>query len=337
MNYLNNTKPNPRLLIFLPLVTYIISYFYLAYYHGNFFIFNTIVHEGGKYTLLQTMFYASHFLGHIPVCTVLAFFFVGIYLCLTKTDLELSFSKKIWSIAILLILLLVFSAYVSLHVFGYEDTVSFIGQKKQSVVRYEEGGNWKLSLPSTIMLFFLIPVYIYIIRKIFNRNIEFNSRGVFYIFLALALFFLYTFLFNRNISDAFLEVWKDPRYLAHSVREALTFPLTYFPILMYFILNNEKKDSGSRRDKQHRNFKYLIVFLGLIFTLGLFYQSYIPLTKGIGSLAQKPGFAKGGKLGISYLLASHYFEHFLDTIYFALLCLLLHGLAMNSSKQVRRI
>ena len=40
--------------------------------------------------------------------------------------------------------------------------------------------------------------------------------------------------------------------------------------------------------------------------------------EGVGTLAQKPEFAKGGELSVIYLLASHFFEHFLDTIFFAL-------------------
>src|ERR1700690_240417 len=72
-----------RFLITLPILTYATSYLYLALYHGRALLFNTVVHEGGTYSLLQTMFYASHFLGHIPVHVVLAFFFTGCYMCLS--------------------------------------------------------------------------------------------------------------------------------------------------------------------------------------------------------------------------------------------------------------
>jgi hypothetical protein len=48
---------------------------------------------------------------------------------------------------------------------------------------------------------------------------------------------------------------------------------------------------------------------------------------GIGQLAQTPPFAKAGTLSVPYLLASHYFEHLLDTIYFTLLTLLLWSFA----------
>jgi hypothetical protein len=61
----------------------------------------------------------------------------------------------------------------------------------------------------------------------------------------------------------------------------------------------------------------------------------LPLSVGIGSLAQKPFFAKKCELGIPYLLASHYFEHFPDTIYFTLLSLFLYGVAVNFVRRAK--
>jgi len=336
MKLQGRAKISLRVLLFLPVFAYIVSYLYLAYYHGKFLIFNTIVHESGKYTLLQDMFYASHFLGHIPVHTVLAFFFVGAYLCLTGSNSNRYPKKKIRILFTLLVFLLISSFFLSLTVFGYEDTLSFMAQRKQGVGIYAEGGSWNLHLPSTMLLLLLIPVYIYIVKRIFGRSIEPNPSGLFYISLGFIFFFLFTFLFNRNIVDAFFSIWGDPRYLGHSVRELLTFPVTYFPVPLYFILSGETRVGGSRKRKRNRNLECVMASLGIVFLLGLFYQSYIPLTEGIGNIAQKPDFAKGGKLGAPYLLASHYFEHFLDTIYFTLLCLLSYSFAMNKAKRSSR-
>jgi len=192
--------------------------------------------------------------------------------------------------------------------FGYEDTFAFIAQKKQSVKIYTEGGSWNLHLPSTMLLFLLIPVYTYIVKRTFGRSIEPNVSGLLYVSVGFISFFLFTFFFNRNIDVIFL-IWEDPRYLAHSVRELLTFPVTYFPIPLYLILRGEKTVGGSRKKKQNRHLRYFITCLAIFFLIGLSYQSYISLTEGIGNVAQQPDFAKGGKLGVLYLLASHYFEH----------------------------
>jgi len=131
-------------------------------------------------------------------------------------------------------------------------------------------------------------------------------------------------LCNLGDLSAPLFLWADPRYLAHSVRELLTFPLTYFPVVLYFLYRDRREPTGGKADAK---LKVVIACLALVFLGGLLYQSIVPLSAGIGELAQKPGFAEGGRLSIAYLLASHYFEHVLDSVYFTLLCLLLHGWA----------
>jgi hypothetical protein len=248
---------------------------------------------------------------------------------LTGLNLDTYPGKKIRILLILLTFFLVSSFFLSLGVFGSEDTFAFIAQQKQGVGIYAEGGSWNLHLPSTMLLFLLLPVYVFIVKRILGRSVELSLSGLFYISVAFIFFFLFTFFFNSNIVDAFFLTWGDPRYLAHSVRELLTFPVTYFPIPLYFILRRETRVGGSTNRRQNRNLECIIACLAIVFLLGLFYQSYVALTEGIENIAQKPDFTKGGKLGVPYLLASHYFEHFLDTIYFALLCLLLYGFAMN--------
>jgi hypothetical protein len=138
-----------------------------------------------------------------------------------------------------------------------------------------------------------------------------------------------TLLFNAGSLDAVVLTWRDPRYLAHSVRELLTFPVTYFLVPLYFILRWEKAAGDFEETATNKTFRRLIIFLAVVFLVGVLYQSYVPLTKGIASLSQRPSFAKNGTLGIPYLLASHYFEHFLDTVYFTLVCLLLYSVRTN--------
>ena len=108
---------NERLLIAIPLCTYLVSYLYLAYYHGKVWLFNTTVHEGGTYTLLQTMFYVSHFLGHIPVYTILAFLFTGTYLCLTGSYRREWPRKQTCLTLLILVIFLVVSFALSLVIF----------------------------------------------------------------------------------------------------------------------------------------------------------------------------------------------------------------------------
>lgn len=318
-----------RLLIVLPLLTYIASYSYLAYYHGKLFIFNTTIHEGGTYTLLHTIFYASHFLGHIPVLTVLAFLFVGSYLCLTNVPAHSYQKMSTYLLSAFIMLLLCASLFLSLSVFGFEDTFAFIAQQKQGVNIYEQGGSWNLHLPSTILLLFFMPVYIFILKLVFGKHIDPNTSGLLYVSIGIIIFFVFTLFVNRNNIDILLSISTNPRYLAHSVRELMTFPIIYFPIPLFFFMRKDKSNSVSNQSRQNKKLNRFIASLAIAFLIGFFYQVYISLSEGIGNLAQKPSFAKTGELGIPYLLASHYFEHFLDTIYFTLFCLFLYSVSAN--------
>jgi hypothetical protein len=318
-----------RILVVIPILAYVVSYLYLAWYHQNIFLFNAVVHENGTYTFLQTMFYASHFLGHVPVHTVLAFIFVGVYISSTDFTGEKYVKTRVRALFLLLFIFLLLSVFISLTAFGHEDTFGFVFQRKQNIGVYATGGSWNLHLPSTLLLFFFIPVYILGIKKLFKRNIDVNGKGLLYIIIGISFFSLFTAFLNGNIAGPFLSTWKDPRYLAHSVRELVTFPITYFPLPLYFILKGTRSNTISETGSTKKWLRYGVVLLTVTFLAGFIYQAYVPLSEGIGNLAQKPSFARNGRLGVPYLLASHFFEHFLDTIYFTLLCLLLYGFALQ--------
>jgi len=323
------TAPDGRRhLILLPssvVAIYVLSYAYLAYYHKQLFLFATVVHESGRYTLLENIFYASHFLGHIPVYTMLAFYFVGTYRCLTRNPLDLPSSatnkKRVWAMAILLAA----SAIIAFAGFGVEDTINFILQKKQGVGIYQQGGSWNLHLPSSLTLFLLIPIYLTVFRWIYRKPLSPSTDGVLLVLIGMGLFFFFTLLVNYSNLEKVLLILSNPRYLAHSVRELATFPLTYFPLPLYLMLRNEVTNASVADHGSRKALMVLMVVMGIFLLMALSYQCFLPLSVGIGELAQKPAFAKNGKLGIAYLLASHYFEHFLDSIYFTLACLILLG------------
>jgi hypothetical protein len=281
------------------------------------------------------MFYASHFLGHVPVYTVLALIFVGTYICFTDFAAEKYTKTRLPMLFVLLTILLFLSIVISFTVFGHEDTLAFVLQQKQNISVSVRGGPWNLHLPSTVVLFFLIPIYLYGIKMLLKKNIHGNTKGLLYITIGVLLFFFFTAFLNGNIVDVFLFTWMSPRYLAHSVRELLTFPITYFPLPVYFILRGTKDVGISEKRSIKKWLRHGIGFFTAICLAGFFYQSYVSLSEGISDLAQKPFFARNGKLGVLYLLASHFFEHFLDTIYFTLLCLLLYGIALQKQQGTR--
>ena len=311
------------LLWLLPLFTYVLSYIYLAWYHHKIFLFFTVIHEGGTYTFLQTLFYASHFLGHVPMLTVLACLFTGSMLCLAPPEKDDRLRHSIPMMLLVILLFLGGSMILSGIIYGWADTWAFISQQKQSVATYAQGGSWNLHLPSTLLQFFLIPVYVYVVRKILRRPVSLHNAGIGYLVAGMALLAAGTMAFNKNALGAVLSIAQDPRYLAHSVRELATFPLIFYPLPLYVILKFAERPKMERQ-KDEGWLLAIMVFLSIIFLVGFCYQALVPLSHGIGDLAQKPEFVHGKGLSVAYLLTSHYFEHFLDTIYFTLVCILLY-------------
>lgn len=302
---------NPRWLLAVPVTTYLLSYIYLAFYHGKVWLWNTVVHESGSLTLFQTAFYASHFLGHVPALTFIAVLFCGWFKVLSNAAVGSRFSWRwlVYSALFVLVCML-----YSFWQFGTEDTLSYLLLQRQSVERLELGGSFLLHLPSTLTLALLIPFFLVSSHWFFQHGVNWNSRHLRSIAIASGAVLFLAWIVSDSLA-AVIHALSDPRYLAHSVRELATFPLTFFPIPLAFWLLNEKpvvKATG-------RNVILPLSLLALFAVPLLAAQVRIPLTVGIGELAQKPAFADG-ELSVSYLLSSHYFEHVLDTLYFTAIC-----------------
>ena len=308
-------------MLLVPVLTYLLSYLWLAVYHGTPMLWNVVVHENGRHTLLETTFYASHFFGHVPVLTVLALLFAAAYVAMAGDRTPTMARGGVLTVGAALGGLLLLAAVLSVIHFGVDETLSFALQRRQRPDLDTAGGSWKLHLPSTMLQFALIPVAVWMARRLCGRSVAWSRRGVGYLAAATGSAVVVTWIASPEPLGALAAVWRDPRYLAHSVRELATFPVTYYPIPLAFLLAAEARPKGPA--EPDRRTALAVAVLLVFFAIGFSYQVVVSLAHDIGSLAQKPEFAKGGELGVSYLLASHYFEHFLDSIYFALVAVLL--------------
>jgi hypothetical protein len=316
------TPIDPKYLLLIPVGVYLVSYVYLALYHQQWNLWPVVVHESGRYTLLETTFYASHFIGHIPVLLTVALLMAGSWLAMTPEGSPGMSCGQTAVAGVLLAVVLGVSAVISVAHFGAEDTFSFILQRKQQPDLYVEGGSWNLHLPSTMLQFLLVPVAVWMARLLFDRPVEWSRRGIPWLAAAAIVAVAITWWANVSPLAAVDGVWRDPRYLAHAVRELATFPLTYYPLPLAVLLGLEGPVRRAEPSPTGRLDKTMTAAGGL-FLVGFVYQVMVSLINDVGSLAQKPEFAEGGELSIAYLLASHYFEHFLDTLFFVLLTIIL--------------
>src|SRR3989339_693072 len=163
-----------HLLLYVPVATYAVSYGYLALYHGEWWLWNTIVHEGGSHTLLWTTLYTSHFLGHIPSLTVIALIFTGCSLSMISMR---SKPGNRWKLLAGISGLLILTVLISGFHFGWSETGEFILQQRQSVARLESGGSWLLHLPSTILMFVFVPLFLAAAARAFGYRVESRRQG----------------------------------------------------------------------------------------------------------------------------------------------------------------
>ena len=311
--------------------TYLASYAYLASFHGTPFLWQKTIHEGGRLDWLETTLYFPHFLGHVPIILYVALLFTGCWwLQIGPPARGIGRRRSRTLLAGFLIL----SLFISLGWFGWSETWDFILQKKQSDLVRGEGGAWNLHLPSSVTLLFLIPVYLAGLRRVLGLVTESRSvvPGVSLVLLALLWLSLFTLLVNQQPLQRFAEIWSSPRYIAHSLRELATFPLTYFPLALAYFLGARQR-FVSLASAVSSGWGRLEVATALILIPLLAYQVWLPLRVGISTLAQTPAFAGEEGLGVFYLLSSHYFEHFLDSIGFLLACLMFSSWSQGISRQ----
>lgn len=309
---------DPRWLAALPAVVLAASYLEMARYHGTWWLWGTVVHESGTLTLLGTTLYASHFLGHVPVHTVLALLLAGSFAVVAPGERRPPTPRGAWSLAAALVALLAVSVVLSLAWFGADDTLAYVLQQRQRAGSYEAGGSWALHLPSTQLQLALIPLAAAATSWLYAGRLRPRREGVGLVVAAVAGIVGVTGLVGGP--SLMVEVWSDPRYLAHSVREIATFPLLYYPIPLAVWL--EATPRRRPRAIPDRATVCVLGVLALLFAVGLAVQVGVSLAVGVDTMSQRPAFAGGEPLGVPYLLASHFFEHVLDAAFFVLLALL---------------
>ena len=131
-----------RLILFLvgmPFLILIGAYVYLALYHQNPFLLNTIIHENGRDTLLTTVFYWDHFLAMLPHLLILisvlvsAFLFYGPTVSLPDSE-SLRQKLRFYIIAsggsCLLFISITFC--ISLSQIGWQETMVYFLQHRRA-------------------------------------------------------------------------------------------------------------------------------------------------------------------------------------------------------------
>lgn len=280
----------------VPGTIWAMSYAYLAIHHRRVNLINISIHESGRYTLLQTLFYCSHFLRELPIDTL---YTLCIFWTLSVVEPRVlggwvnPHSYPLLA-ALALFVLVVFSG--SIGQVGLKSSLLDLLQARETDEEVAFGAHWQMHGLSTLslMLIFILPATFFELE-----SVGFIS-SVFVSFILLSLFF-----------KVGIRSVMDPRWILHGAREILTFCLLigvplFFPLIARIITEGRLTTAAA------------VVALAIVL-LGTHYTR-LTLRTDIGKASRaQPG------LPASCLIFSHFFEHALDFVYMILLLLTLES------------
>jgi len=274
-------------------------------------LFTTIIHENGRLTLLGSLFFFDHFLACLPMIILFALIISGAFALgnhIPAVDAgRLKFISLLLLSASVIFILVTFM--LSIYTVGWQGTVAYGLQRVERDGVMTPGGNWnQLQLSNVPIGLLAIGVSTALSpcqpSSGPTTNITFINGGITCIGMAMILCLGIT-AFNWPGWKCFI----NPRWLAHSIREIATYPLTAIPIALASILWVESYISGCQiLIIQPRLLSMTLIGISGVLTIA---ELSLLLNVDIFSMAQKPAFAPSG-LSIPYLLFSHVFEHFLD-------------------------
>jgi hypothetical protein len=304
------------LLLSLPTVYFVASYLYLACWHGRLWLFDTVVHENGRLTLLGSLLYYDHFLACLPMILFFALCVAGGF-ALGARGVSSTVPRRAILLArnalLPLPVFIVLTLLASVRVFGWDETRAFLFQYYERDGILSPGGSWNQLQVSNL------PIALGSISLAFAWACSWSGpkagvsrplvwRGLATLGFALVLFLTLTLCWWPGWSS-----FLNPRWLAHSIREIATYPLTGIPIALAAVTAAHLwiTRQGGRLPSLPLT---LPVFSMVLFGLAVAVvagQLLLLQDTNIHVIAQKPAFAPNG-LSIPYLLAAHVFEHWLD-------------------------
>jgi hypothetical protein len=275
----------------IPLAILAVSYALLVREFGTWRLWHVTVHESGRRTLRETVFYYNHFLRELPLDTLFAAAILSSY---SAADL------RIWQPASAPIsplpILGLFLAWVivgSIRSVGLPATLSDLFQVHETDERRGWGSHWQMHFLSTavLLLLFLLPAAM------------FEPLGPF-VFRAAPL--AAAFLALSAIFRTGLKSLTDRRWVLHGAREAVTYGAMLAVPLFVPLLGPEPMQRLTIGSAAIAILACLVLITG--------YFLFVRLQSDLNAEASS-------SRGVVFLLSSHFFEHILDSVYIFLVVL----------------
>jgi hypothetical protein len=311
----------------VPAMVLLASFAWLTLDHGTPLLWNVLVHESGRYTFGETVFYFSHFLREVPTVVAYTLFLLGVSGGIARParhDAASDPGARDGWLALAVAVVLVGGALV------VTATSQGWGSALQDLLQYRTrddlagyGTHWRYHWLSTLWFGAAAGTAPIIARRIPGttalRPHRFLTRVAWAYFLGLTLVF--------GLSP---DIFLDVRYAGHQAREILTHgPVTLLLGLGVVLAFDARTGAARRRtdrlaDVGDRPGRWVLPLI--LAALALLVPAYLAAIS-LGGDVMEQGQAE---LGLGAMVAAHYFEHTLDYLFFLLL--LSGGLALQRSR-----
>src|SRR5260221_375421 len=202
-----------RLLIGAPLLTLAAAFITICVHFHTVWPWRVVVHEDGRRTLLETIFYFQHALAELPLEALLAAAVAGALLRFRRPAAPQSFVWVVLVAAVAIDALILIGSWGNV---GYDDSLIFLLQyhtRDRSPLEF--GSHWRYHLLSQATLM-LAPAMISGAAK--ARVLR----------LSWAVFAVASVAFGVNALS-----FSDPQYLGHQARETFTHGLVTVPLAVW--------------------------------------------------------------------------------------------------------
>lgn len=281
----------------VPILVWLGSYIYLAWYYRRWRLSGIRIHESGRYTLSETVLYFNHFLRELFIDTLYTIALFVVYLAVGSDSILTGLDPYFPVLVGLLLMFLGIVVWGSIRKVGGKLTALDLFQYRELDTVTSWGSHWQMHFLSTLAILLIAIFPITVAPPIQHTSL---------IIAVLIAFFVLSVIFGTG-----MKAVTDERWLMHGGREILTFvPLGVIPALVPLI--GDFLNAGLQITVTGT------IVLLMIGALGGYYLWALSRSD-VTALAQ-------GNYKPPYLIASHFFEHVLDYIYLVLLMLVLLGL-----------
>ncbi|MBI4681746.1 MAG: hypothetical protein HY757_01380 [Nitrospirae bacterium] len=340
--FVKPAKSLPVIICFsIPLLLLISAYFYMTTFYHKLWLFNTIVHENGKYTLLEVIFYFKHFNWEMPIKILYAVFIVGIFYyygnpLADKRKVTKQSNPSTWILISLISVLTIIAVTTASNIIqdGYKETALGFFQHKTADARPPEfGSHWRNHFLSNIVLFSASAIVVLLYRIIFCNGMWKRRKFYYLLPFSIVLFVTLTFIYGFTM-DPFI----NPSYLGHQLREIFGTDLSITMLLAtgLLIYMEGRFDSRKETNKIKNKEKGIIArHLAVLIIPAVLPAVYLILkVLSLDVSGEIASIGKTANWSVLDLFAWHFFEHSLDYLLVCSLVCFLYLLTLK--KELRR-